>query len=105
MLAVNVVKLFEMERFIKSLSVCETFSLPSKEHLGIVFLSMHILEALSLKEMHIQYVPSPGKTCFGFCKLERQKQLSLSAIFTSLPPCLLSFNPVGAWRGGGYVQR
>lgn len=58
MLSVHIVKLFEMERFVRSLGLCVKPSLIlSNEHPSVVFISMHILEPVSLKETLIQVIP------------------------------------------------
>lgn len=67
MLSVNVVKLFEMERFLRSVGVYVKPSLiSSNECPHIVFISMYILEPIPLKETQIQVIPISMKGVSSF---------------------------------------
>lgn len=62
MFSVNLVKFFEMERFVRSLGVYVKPSLiSSNECPSIVFISMHVLEPVPLKETQIPIILTSKK--------------------------------------------
>lgn len=97
MFSVNLVKLFEMER---SLGVYVKPSLiSSNERPSVVFISMHILEPVPLKETQIPIIPTSKKD-ISWSMLGQRCNSSFECHFhssTQMKVFLLSLNPVSAW--------